>query len=145
MPKNNGAETLYTIEPGGREDAEVISDGLDRYCDQFVKDEHDYIPVGKKLVDGEGGLIAGVAADVDGWNGCYVNGVWVEEAYRGRGLGSRLLREAERAAKESGAYVMQTHACDWNVGFFLKNGYTVRGELEDYPTGHRAYELEKRI
>ena len=145
VPENNSAPERYRILPGGREDAGIIGDGLDRYCDRFAPDEHDYIPLGKKLVDGDGRLIAGVAAGVDGWDGCYIEGVWVEEAYRDRGLGSRLLRETEREAKGNGACVMQTHACDWNVGFFMKNGYTVRGELEDYPKGHRAYELEKRI
>ena len=44
-----------------------------------------------------------------------------------------------------GAYVVMTCACDWNVGFFQKNGYAVRGVLEDYPKGHGAYELQKRI
>ena len=37
------------------------------------------------------------------------------------------------------------NACDWNIDFFKKNGYTVRGELPDYPRGHTAYEIEKRI
>ena len=38
-----------------------------------------------------------------------------------------------------------TYCCDWVLGFFEKNGCTVRGTLPDYPKGHTAYELEKRI
>ena len=53
--------------------------------------------------------------------------------------------EAEREAVRLGAYKLFASAGDWNVGFFLKNGFTVRGELDDYPKGHRAYEIEKRI
>ena len=29
--------------------------------------------------------------------------------------------------------------------FFFNNGFAARGELTDYPRGHTAYELEKRI
>ena len=74
-----------------------------------------------------------------------VFGVWVEEPYRKQGIGSRLLGVIEREAKENGSYLLICNACDWNVDFFRKNGYTIRGVLEDYPKGHRAYELEKRI
>ena len=38
-----------------------------------------------------------------------------------------------------------TIAGDWNVGFFQKNGYLLRGELKDVPKGHDCYELYKMI
>ena len=53
--------------------------------------------------------------------------------------------EVEREAKENGAYVLLSQCCDWVFGFFSANGFTARGELRDYPKGHTAYELEKRI
>lgn len=39
----------------------------------------------------------------------------------------------------------ETDAGDWNVGFFKKNGYLLRGELKDVPKGHSCYELYKMI
>ena len=145
VPLNNSAASRYKVEPGTKEDAEIIGNGLESYNTVFVEEEHDDIPLGKKLVDKDGGLIAGAFGEVDGWNSFDVDLIWVEEAYRSRGLGSFLLREIEREAKEKGAYIMFANAGDWNFGFFLKNGFAVRGELEDYPKGHHAYELEKRI
>ena len=145
VPKNNGGAARYTAEPGGKEDAGIIGDGLERYGEQFVRDEHGDIPLGKKLVDADGRLIAGVIASVGCWDDGEIDGVWVEEAYRKQGLGAYLLGEVEREAKENGAYILFTNACGWNAGFFGKCGYSVRGELEDYPKGHRAYELEKRL
>ena len=59
---------------------------------------------------------------------------------RHHGLGSMLIRAAETAA-----YVILSYCCDWVSGFFFQNGFTPRGELKDYPKGHTAYELEKRI
>ena len=42
-------------------------------------------------------------------------------------------------------YVILSYCCDWVSEFFFANGFTPRGELRDYPKGHTAYELEKRI
>ena len=75
----------------------------------------------------------------------FVDGIWVEERYRRQGIGSWLFREIEREAKEKGAYVILSWCCDWVSAFFFQNGFTPRGELPDYPKGHTAYELEKRI
>ena len=69
----------------------------------------------------------------------------MEEPCRGQGIGSYLMGEIEREARDNGAYVILSGCCDWVSGFFFKNGYTARGELPDYPKGHTAYELEKRI
>ena len=41
--------------------------------------------------------------------------------------------------------MIMTSAGDWNVGFFKKNGYLLRGELRDVPKGHDCYELYKNI
>ena len=69
----------------------------------------------------------------------------MDERQRRQGLGTYLLGEIEREAKENGAYVILSYCCDWVSGFFFSNGFAARGELRDYPKGHTAYELEKRI
>ena len=145
VPSNNSAASRYEVEHGTKEDAKTIENGLEQYDTGFVADGHDAIPIGRKLVDKDGRLIAGIYAYVDGWNGCDIDVLWVEEAFRRRGLGSLLLRETAQAAKENGAFVMFADAGDWNVGFFRKNGFDEKGRLEDYPKGRCCYELEKRL
>jgi len=86
-----------------------------------------------------------VIADVDKGTLGYVNALFVEEPLRRQGLGTYLLKEAEGFAEENGAAIILTNAGDWNVGFFEKNGYLLRGELEDVPKGHNCYELYKDI
>ena len=56
-----------------------------------------------------------------------------------------LIAEAEKVAKENGSSMILTNAGDWNVEFFKKNGYLLRGELKDVPKGHNCYELYKMI
>ena len=85
--------------------------------------------------------IAGVIADVNKDAYGYVEALFVEELFRRQGLGTYLLQEAEKLAKENNASVVLTSAGDWNVGFFKKNGYLLRGELKDVPKGHDCYEL----
>ena len=145
IPKDNTAVGRYKVEAGSREDVEAIEEGLDQFCEPIVPEEHEYISLSKKLVDPDGKMIAAVIAGVDGENLADVDGIWVDETYRRQGLGTYLLGVIEREAKENGAYVMLSSACDWAVDFFFKNGFTAREKLEDYPKGHLAYELEKRI
>lgn len=145
VPTHNDAAARFEIKPATKEEGEIIDDELDRYSDAFAPDESEETELNRKLVDADGNLIAGIVASVGCWFECDLDSLWVEESRRGQGLGSRLLREVEREAKEAGAYLVMTCACDWNVGFFQKNGYTVCGELEDYPKGHRAYELQKLL
>jgi len=146
IPTNNSAAERYKVVTGTKEDAKTVDEGLERYCDKFVPDIGDNdIPLNKKLVDKDGNIIAAVLAELDADESTDVNGVWVEGPYRNQGLGSYLLGEVEKEAREKGAYLFIGNACDWNIGFFKKIGYTVRGELEDYPKGHTAYEIEKRI
>jgi GNAT superfamily N-acetyltransferase len=145
MPTDNTAAQRYEAEPGTGEDAGIIDRGLEQFCVEVVPDRHAYITLSKKLVDKDGNLIAAVIAGVDEDDCADLNGIWVEEPYRRQGTGSTLVGEIEREAKENGAYVMLSHCCDWSSGFFFQNGYTVRGVLPDYPKGHTAYELEKRI
>ena len=145
IPKNDSASARYKAVPGGSEDAKIIAMGLEEFCVQTVPDNHEYIALSKKLVDKDGRIVAAVIAGVEEDDTADIDGIWVEEPYRGRGVGTYLMGVIERELKKNGAYVILTDGCDWVADFFFKNGYTARGELADYPKGHAAYELEKRI
>ena len=83
--------------------------------------------------------------DVDKGAYGFVDALYVEEPLRRQGLGTFFLKEVEKLAKENGATMIMTNAGDWNVDFFNKNGYMLRGELRDVPKGHNCYELYKKI
>ncbi|MCR4632942.1 MAG: GNAT family N-acetyltransferase [Erysipelotrichaceae bacterium] len=143
VPSNNGG-TRFKICFGSEDDADVIQEGLDEY-DGIYEPKHENIGFYKKLEDKDGKFAAGVIAEVykDAYG--FVNALFVEEPLRRQGLGTCLLKETERYAKENGASVMMTSSGDWNIGFFKKNGYLLRGELKDVPKGHDCYELYKNI
>jgi len=143
VPTNNSG-TRFKISFGSDDDAETILNGLDAYSEAY---EQPWENVGlyKKLVDKDGRFMAGVIADVDKGASCFIEALFVEEPLRRQGLGSYLLKEAEKCARENGASMVLTNAGDWNVDFFQKNGYLVRGELKEVPKGHNCYELYKMI
>ena len=86
--------------------------------------------------------MAGVT-DIDtGW----IFRIWVDEEYRHQGLGTLLLKHYEKKAKEKGATkIISEEIYDWNVGFFLKAGYHIAGELKDLPKGHSSYIVYKDL
>ena len=141
-PSGGGAR--FRVLPGGGADADVIEDGLEAYSEAY-EPAYESAAFHKKLADGDGKLIAGVIANVHKGDYCFVDALFVEEPLRRRGLGTCLLREAESFARENGTSMILSYAGDWNVGFFRKNGYLVRGELKDVPRGHTCYELYKNI
>ena len=143
VPTNNTG-TRFKLSLGNDDDAEVIEKGLDTYSEAYVH-ESETVSFYKKFVDHDGRFAAGVIADAEKGDRGSVDALFVEEPLRRKGLGTYLLKEAERFAKENGASMVFTNAGDWNVGFFQKNGYLIRGELKDVPKGHNCYELYKMI
>ena len=143
VPTDNSG-SRFKVSLGSDDDAEVILNGLDAYSEAYEQ-ECENVGFYKKLADKDGSFAAGVIADVDKGETGFIDALFVEEPLRHQGLGTYLLKEAEKFAKENGASMVMTNAGDWNVAFFQKNGYLLRGELKDVPKGHDCYELYKRI
>ena len=142
-PTNNSG-ARFKVSIGSKDDAEVIENGINTYSEAY-EPEYESVEYYKKLVDKDGRFIAGVIANVDKGAYGFVDALFVEEPLRYHGLGTYFLREVEKLAKENGASMILTNAGDWNVDFFKKNGYLLRGELIDVPEGHNCYELCKMI
>ena len=139
---NSGAR--FRVSLGSRDDADVIENGIRTYSEAY-EPEYESVDFYKKLVDKDGRFIAGVMADVDKGGNGFVDALFVEEPLRRQGLGTYFMQEVEKLAKENGASMILTNAGDWNVDFFKKSGYLLRGELKDVPKGHDCYELYKMI
>lgn len=146
-PSNDSAAAscVFEIQPGDEDDAEYIDDKLVEYNWSQVPPVHDFEGIGRKIQDDNGEPIAAGFAGVNFWNIAFVEMLWVDEPRRNQGIGSRLLSDIEREAKKIGAGIVMIDARDWNVEFFKKLGYTVYCTLEDYPSGHSKYKLQKRI
>jgi len=76
----------------------------------------------------------------------YIDVMWLDESYRGKGYGKMLIAEAEKIAKEKGCIF--AHTCTFSYQspeFYKACGYEVFAELRDYPDGIVQYFLKKML
>ena len=76
----------------------------------------------------------------------FIHNVFVPEASRGRGLGSRLIEMAEQIARERGCVGIRLDTYSFQApGFYPRFGYELLGRLPNYPPGHEAFMYFKRL
>lgn len=106
----------------------------------------DEVPLQVWAFDADGQLAGGLAGRVWGrW--LHVDLLWIDDAHRSAGLGTRLLDEAEeRARADHGCLNSRLETWDFQApDFYRKRGYEVVGEVPDYPPGVTEYILVKAL
>lgn len=97
------------------------------------------------IKDDNGKVIAGIVAD--SYGGCtYVKYLWVDNAYHGKRLGSKLLQHVIDVSIEHGSHLIWLDTFDFQArGFYEKHGFKVWGTLEGQPKGHKRFFLSKTL
>ncbi len=93
--------------------------------------------------DGEvlGGLLGEIWAR---W--LHIKIVWVDEIARGQGHATAMVRDAEAYAAKRGCHGAHLETFSFQARpLYEKLGYTVFGQLDDYPPGHVQYFMKKRF
>jgi ribosomal protein S18 acetylase RimI-like enzyme len=95
--------------------------------------------------DAGGSVVGGIRAVVAlYW--LRVEVLWVDEAARGRGIGSRLLAEAERLARKMGARNAALETFEWQAPrFYEKHGYEEVARIEGYAKGFYLALMKKAL
>ncbi|GAA0930014.1 N-acetyltransferase [Streptomyces thermoalcalitolerans] len=77
----------------------------------------------------------------------HVTYLWVDAPHRGAGLGSRLLEQAERIARDRrDCTAARLETWDFQApDFYRRHGYEVVCAIPDYPPGITEYTLTKRL
>ena len=71
---------------------------------------------------------------------------WVDESYRNKGNGTKLLRMAEDEAVKRGCKHADVDTMSWQARpFYEKQGYTAFATLDNYPEGYRRHFLKKDL
>lgn len=72
--------------------------------------------------------------------------VWVEESYRRKGLGSRLLEQAEAEGLRRGCKWAVLATFDYQApDFYSRRGYVEYARMEDFPWGTTRFQLRKTL
>ncbi len=99
-----------------------------RYVDEYP--EPQYIRLNAR--DSESRVVGGLRAVVAMyWLRLEV--LWVSDEWRGKGIGSRLLVEAERTARGLGAKNAALETFEWQAsGFYARHGYEEVARMDKY-------------
>lgn len=123
-------------------DEQAIHEGLATYGNQHAPPRN-YRPLSLVIRNSEGRAVAGLLGYTV-WDWFQVDALWVEESMRGRGLGTRLLAEAEHRAVARGCGKARLDTFDFEArSFYEERGYVVYAELVDFPSGHRQFHMYK--
>ena len=91
-------------------------------------------------------IVGGILAGIGYWSGLEIRTLWVDEKYRGQGIGTYLLKSVEQEAIVLGAVKSILNTYDFQAkDFYQKMGYKVFGELKDFPNKHSRYYLTKNL
>ncbi len=123
---------------------EFIINSLDSYS-FAATGRTDYLPINYVLRGERGDVLGGLLGQVwASWR--LVTHLWVADAARGLGNGTRLLLEAEAYARARGAIsaTLETHSFQARP-FYEKLGYELYGTLDGYPPDHAKYFLRKAL
>ena len=97
-------------------------------------------PLNIYLEDEQGNLVAGMVAETFG-NWLEIEYLYVSDDLRGQGIGSKILKMAERESKERGCKYSFVDTFNFQAPkFYKKHGYKEVFALKNYPyTGERYY------
>ncbi|MFL0248040.1 GNAT family N-acetyltransferase [Candidatus Clostridium stratigraminis] len=138
----------YIITESNNKESDFIIDRIVEYNLSKVppKQVVTFLWINRVIEDTNGEIIAGILSKIYCWNCLYIDSLWVKEEYRKDGLGTKLIREIEKIAKEKGCYLIHLDTFDFQAkDFYIKHGYEIFGVLEECPQGHKRYFMKKRI
>ena len=126
------------------EQIEEIEDKLSAYDQDFIKFKLDgNIQIGIKE---NGKIIAGLDACMTAFRILYVSTVFVEEPYRRKGYGTKLMQEMESRAKKMGANIIRLDTFNWQgKEFYSAIGYEMVGSYENKFDGYSEHFFLKRL
>jgi GNAT superfamily N-acetyltransferase len=137
---------LQFIREWNSEEITYVREHLNSFNSQFTSN----IPFSKPepiniILKEDDSIIAGLIGLIY-WGCFHVDILWVDENYRTHGYGTELLKKCEEIARENNCNFIHLDTLSFQAkGFYMKNGYSVFGELTGYPEGIERYYMKKEL
>ena len=121
-----------------------IFEGLLSYNLEHLEDKNPK-DLGIYLKDETGKIIAGLIGNTHGY-WLTVKFLWVGDDLRGNNIGSKILQQAEKTAKERGCRYAFLDTFSFQAPeFYRKHGYQDAFVLEEYPISGKRYYFTKNL
>ena len=100
----------------------------------------------KLVVRDDTGRVVGGLLGHTKWKWVYVSKLWVADAARGQGWGSKLMDRAEALGRERGCTDIYLDTFEFQARpFYEKLGYKLFGTLDGFPPGYCQFFLTKKL
>ena len=94
----------------------------------------------------EHGRVIGGLVGATNWQWLYIRLLAVDPSARAAGIGTKLMETAEKEAYRRGCTHAHVDTFSFQaLPFYQKRGYTIFGQLPDYPETHTRYFLFKQL
>ena len=115
------------------------------YIRNNSSDNHNNKINGNFAVYVNGKIIGGALGYIKyGWY--FLNDFYIEEEYRGHGIGTQIIKEIEQFALDNKALGVRVESWDFqDPKFYQKLGYVILSEFKDCPLGTVCYSLYKKF
>jgi len=136
--------TLELDEHPKPEDFRIILDGV-RAFNRVQTGNEPPRPVAYFLRDESGRIVGGVQGSLWG-RSVHIDALWVDDSYRGRSFGSRLMKAMEDYAVTHGHPLAYLETTSFQaLPFYEGLGYEVFGELPEISAGETLFFLMKEL
>jgi len=145
MSARESSPTLVLTDAATPEDESVIRDGLGAY--NFEKAGYrDYRPLAVLVSDPDTGGVVGGLYGSTSMGLLRIDRFFLPETLRKRGLGSRILREAEKEGVRRGCSRAVLSTLSFQApGFYQRQGWEVLGRIDCDPPGHTRFMMTKKL
>lgn len=127
-----------------KNEIEFVNNALEKFNNMHVgSDNHLLLNIVE--YDENQNVIAGILGGTY-WGWLHIDILWVDENFRCKKIGSRLLIAAENEAKKRGCHSVHVDTMSWQAPeFYKKHGYELISELDNIPNGYKKFHFIKRL
>ena len=120
----------------------TLSNGIRDYAFE-KKEQGPVVPFAISLTD-ESNAIKGGCNGILYYGCLYIDQLWIDKDYRGKGFGTQLIQAAENLGRERGCLFSTINTMDWEaLGFYKKSGYFIEFQRTGYHKDSIFYFLRK--
>lgn len=127
-----------------KNEIEFVNNALEKFNNMHVgPDNHLLLNIVE--YDENQNVIAGILGGTY-WGWLHIDILWVDENFRSKKIGSRLLIAAENEAKKRGCHSVHVDTMSWQAPeFYKKHGYELISELDNIPNGYKKFHFVKEF
>ena len=127
-----------------KNEIEFVNNALEKFNNMHVgPDNHLLLNIVE--YDENQNVIAGILGGTY-WGWLHIDILWVDENFRSKKIGLRLLIAAENEAKKRGCHSVHVDTMSWQAPeFYKKHGYELISELDNIPNGYKKFHFIKRL